>query len=106
MARHDDTDASFRKALNAVQDAYGEAVSAVGQIPDRQRAFEAATTLRDELDRLVGEAATVRARMAHRIWEAEELSLAQLADRIGVSKARADQLVRLAGDNARKRRSG
>lgn len=41
-----------------------------------------------------GIAADLRARSAGRIWDTEKLSLAALADRIGVSKARADQLIR------------
>ncbi len=61
-------------------------------------AFAAANELTELIARAhratAGIAAGLRSRSAGRIWEAEKLSLAALADRIGVSKARADQLIR------------
>jgi len=57
-------------------------------------AFDQATELVELLRRLTDAAAAVRAQTVGRIWATEEMSLAGLAQRIGVSKARADQLVR------------
>lgn len=87
------TEATVRSAIDDVRASYELAVRAIEGIPDNQQAFELATQLRDEMDGLVGEAADLRARMVGRIWEAEELSLAALANRIGVSKSRAGQFI-------------
>lgn len=76
--------------------AYQAAAMEIEKLPDPASAFAHATELRNRLDRLVGEAAGLRARMAVRIWEAEELSLAALANRIGVSKGRAQQFIQTA----------
>jgi DNA-directed RNA polymerase specialized sigma24 family protein len=65
---------------------------------DAVTAFHLATELRDEADALVSDAAVLRARMALRVMETEGLSLAQLAERLGTSKSRADQFVRAARD--------
>ncbi|MFI5935779.1 hypothetical protein [Actinoplanes sp. NPDC051494] len=81
-------------ALNRLRESAAVAMAAVEEIPEPNRAFEQATALREAIDGLVGEAAALRARMAARIYESEKLSLAALANRIGVSKARADQLIR------------
>jgi len=61
--------------------------------PDPQQAFELATKLVDDLGNLYEQAADLRARQVGRIWREEELSLADLAERISVSKARAGQFV-------------
>jgi DNA-binding transcriptional regulator YiaG len=71
--------------------------------PSSQRALEAATKLGEVARQIIEEAALLRGRMAMRIRDDEKLSLAVLAERIGVSKARADQLVR-AAQNAEKQR--
>ncbi len=90
------TERSTDAALEAMRQAYNDAARAIEAIPDAQRAFERASELRDVADGLVGEAATLRALMAERIFKAEELSLAALADRISVSKSRANQFINLA----------
>ena len=84
------------EALDALTAAYREAVATIKAIPDPQRAFEYATQLANALRDIYREASELRTHTAARIWEAEELSLAALAERIGVSKARADQLIRAA----------
>jgi hypothetical protein len=84
------------EALDALTAAYREAVATINAIPDPQRAFEYATQLANALRDTYQEASELRTHAAARIWEAEELSLAALAERIGVSKARADQLIRAA----------
>jgi plasmid maintenance system antidote protein VapI len=83
-------------ALATIRLAYESMAAEVERAPDAVRAFATATELRNELDRLVQEAALLRARMACRVQASEGLSLAALASRLGVSKARADQLVRTA----------
>jgi YesN/AraC family two-component response regulator len=84
------------QALDALTAAYQQAVATINAIPDRQRAFEYATQLANTLRDTAQRASELRTQAAARIWEAEELSLAALAERIGVSKARADQLIRAA----------
>jgi 3-methyladenine DNA glycosylase/8-oxoguanine DNA glycosylase len=85
-------------ATRAVESNYTAARAAIEAIAinDPQLAFEFATELRDRLDRLVGNAAELRALTVERVWESEKLSLAALAKRIGVSKARADQFIQAA----------
>jgi hypothetical protein len=63
-----------------------------------QHAFESATALADTLRQLAENAANLRAHTAARIAAEEKLSLSVLASRIGVSKARADQLIKSAKD--------
>ena len=63
-----------------------------------QHAFDSATALADTLRQLAENAANLRARTAARIATEEKLSLSVLATRIGVSKARADQLIKSAKD--------
>jgi plasmid maintenance system antidote protein VapI len=76
--------------------AYEDAAATVETDPDADSAFRLATELRAEADEIVSDAATLRARMALRLLESERLSLSQLAERLGTSKARADQLIRAA----------
>lgn len=79
-----------------LRDAYGAGARAVERVSDAGRAAELAAGLVKAAEEAVGGAAQLRARMARRLLEEEGLSLAQLAARLGVSKARADQLVRAA----------
>ncbi len=87
-------------AIKDVSSAYAKAKAVIAAIPDGQEAFERATELYDLLRKLHEEAAGFRAQMVHRIWETEKLSLAGLANRISVSRARAGQLL----DSAKKAR--
>jgi DNA-binding transcriptional regulator YiaG len=84
--------AAFYAQVAATIDRLGES--------DPQAAFTLATAhqlaLRDLHDQEETRASRLRARQAMRIREREALSLAGLADRIGVSKSRAEQLVNLA----------
>jgi hypothetical protein len=95
--------AAVEQALRSVQLAYDQAAALIESMPDPQHAFERATDLREATDELVGQAAELRARMAGRVWDAEKMSLASLADRIGVSKSRADQFLRIARTGPNKR---
>jgi hypothetical protein len=74
--------------------AYLSAVAAIEAETNPLVAFHMATQLREESDEIVGEAAGLRARMAYRVWQAEGMSISQLAARLGTSKARAAQLLR------------
>jgi hypothetical protein len=80
-------------AFEALRQAHREAVAAVEAVADPEAAFRWATELVALTDTLVGASATARARAAHRIWEAEKLTISKLANRIGVSKSRADQFL-------------
>ena len=84
--------AAFYTQVAATIDQLGES--------DPQAAFTLASEHQDALrslhDQEENRASRLRARQAARIRDKEALSLAGLADRIGVSKSRADQLVNLA----------
>ncbi|GAA1021452.1 hypothetical protein Aple_073750 [Acrocarpospora pleiomorpha] len=86
----------FSAVLFALRRAYREAVKAVQATADAHEAYESATRLADGLREMADAAARVRAATAAQIQKAEKLSLAGLAERLGVSKARADQLLRAA----------
>ena len=72
------------------------ALSAIRRITGSQEKLEASGKLRDGLRSRSDEAARIGHAEAERIYQAESLSLAQLADRVGISKARADQIIRKA----------
>jgi DNA-directed RNA polymerase specialized sigma subunit len=91
-----ESDETVQMTLRALKQAYENAASAIDAAPSAQQAFDAATELANILRDLAEAAAEVRARAVARIWKTEELSLASLAQRIGVSKARADQLLKSA----------
>lgn len=86
----------LRGALIAMRANFAAARAAIEATDDPQYAFQLATMFRDKLDELVGSAAELRAQMVERIWESEQLSLAALAKRIGVSKSRANQFIETA----------
>ena len=88
----------FATALASLRDAYGQAAAVIRKDAEAQQAFDSATALADALRQLAEDAANLRARAAARIAEEEKLSLSVLATRIGVSKARADQLVKSVKD--------
>ena len=57
---------------------------------------QAIRDLAEEILRLWNRAAEIRIGEMFRIRDEEQLSLAKLADRVGISKARADQLIKAA----------
>ncbi len=78
-----------------------DALTALSQALDRIRAMpgSAAKTaairqLAGEIQQLYDRAAEIRKGEMLRIRDEEQLSLAKLADRVGISKARADQLIK------------
>ena len=82
--------------ISALREAYDRAVTAIEGHPDRQQALDAATRLADQLRTIADSAAELRARVVERIWEEESLSLTGLGSRVGVSKARAAQILQVA----------
>lgn len=88
--------AELRDALTAMRSNYAAGRAAIEATEDPRRAFTLATEFRDKIDELVGSAAELRAQTVERVWESEQLSLAALAKRIGVSKSRADQFIQAA----------
>lgn len=70
------------------------ALDAIRHLTDSQWKLEAAGKLVEALRARSDEAARIRHAEAVRIFEEESLSLAQLASRVGVSKARADQIIK------------
>jgi tellurite resistance protein len=88
-------------AIDALARAYKHTATVLNAIEDDQEAFEQATLVADRLHALADAASELRAKMVGRIWQREELSLAQLATRIGVSKTRADQMVKRANEAGR-----
>lgn len=82
------------KAMTDIDRAFKAAAAAIETDDDPRRSFQLATDLTEALRERTNDAASLRALAAARVFEAERMSLAGLADRIGVSKARAAQLIR------------
>lgn len=72
------------------------ALSRIAAMSDSPAKTAAIRELAEALQELYGTAAAIRRAEMLRIQEAEKLSLAKLADRVGISKARADQIIRAA----------
>ena len=89
-AVRDDADTAITAAIDAAR----AAIRDIRALPDPQSRIEAAGKLADGLRAAFEEAARIRHEEAVRIYETESLSLAQLANRVGISKARADQIIR------------
>ena len=80
--------------VDAAITAADKALAVIRGIASSQERLEAAGKLAEALRDRSDEAARIRHAEAVRIYETESLSLAQLADRVGISKARADQIIR------------
>ncbi|MGW4475948.1 hypothetical protein ACWENQ_40300 [Nonomuraea sp. NPDC004354] len=83
-------------ALFALRRAYQEAVRQMRAEPDLHAAYLIATRLAEQVREMADDAALVRAEAALRIQAAESFSVSELAAQLGLSKARAGQLVRAA----------
>src|SRR5690606_39947820 len=93
MAKEDVSEA-VQTALASLEHAFDAAIAAINAESDPSQAYAGATELVETLRRLVEASGDQRALSAARIFEHEQMSLAGLADRIGVSKARAAQLMK------------
>jgi DNA-binding transcriptional regulator YiaG len=89
----------IREGLTGFYAVIADAIDHLGE-GNPEAAFKLASTHQDALRRFHGQeenrAARLRARQAARIRDRDALSLAGLANRIGVSRSRADQLVKAA----------
>lgn len=86
----EDLDAVIRRLKTAYEEARGLTTA----IDEPQAGFAAATQLSEALQAMLDEVAEMRALIVSRIYETNTASLSELAARFGVSKTRADQLVR------------
>ncbi|MDF5751943.1 hypothetical protein [Spongiactinospora sp. TRM90649] len=87
---------SVDNVFQLISRAFDDAVAAVRMIPEPRRAFDDATHLAEKVRGMADTAAQVRAEAAARVHRAEGLSVGKLAQRLGISKARAEQLLRMA----------
>jgi hypothetical protein len=81
-------------ALAAITDAYQRAAAAIEPLEDDQRALTLAGKLAEGIRESYEQAAQLRIVRVRRIWDAEDLSLSGLAERVGWSKSRAAQVVK------------
>jgi len=93
---------SVADCIEAISDAYESATAMIRSNPDTQQAFEDASELASVLRDLGDNGADLRAEAVAKIWKTEELSIAGLAEKIGVSKARAGQLLKSAKESTQK----
>jgi hypothetical protein len=82
------------EALHAVERARDEALEVLASAGSNMERIEGASRLVTILQERVKEAAQIRQDEVIRLWLAEGLSLGELGRRLGLSKARADQIVR------------
>lgn len=89
-------------ALADLRRAAEAALAVVDGTPDAQVGLEYAVKVEAEARRVAMAAAELRDRKINEIWETEELSIAQLGKRIGVSKTRAFQILGRRSNSRRK----
>jgi hypothetical protein len=85
-------DEALEPALEALDRAYREAAAIVEAAPSSREGLKRAAALFRVIFRLRGEAARLRYQKGRRVWEEEELSLAQVAALMDVTKGRAGQM--------------
>jgi hypothetical protein len=95
-------DARVEASLDEMHRAYRAAQEVLEEESDPRVAFQVATAFADALRSLADQGAELRASTVARIWEKEATSLAGLAEKIGVSKARAGQLMQAARASRKK----
>lgn len=93
---HDEPLAAVRDSLASAHRAAEAAIRHAESAESRYAAFAAASELAVVFREVADQVAGFRAREAARIRDAEGLSLAGLAKRLGVSKPRAQQLIKMA----------
>lgn len=77
-----------------VRRAHEEVTAAIAAVEDPQQALAHANDVFREAEALYEEASKLRTQTVGRIWEAEELTLTELAKRISVSRQRASQIAK------------
>jgi predicted XRE-type DNA-binding protein len=85
-----------RDAIRALTRAYSRIVEHIDATTDHQQAFRDATEASEALRKMYDHITAIRANTVLQIKEAEQLSLARLATQIGVSKSRANEIIRTA----------
>lgn len=100
----EEEDKRLTSLLAAFDLAYERTENAVTSDRDRDRALRRATAVSEHVRGLVEKMGQLRTQAVARIYDEEKLSLAGLADRIGVSRPRAAQLMKAARDNDSKER--
>lgn len=93
MADTTDTEEALERALDALEGAWQAAVAAIRATTDPRKRFRAATKLSSKVIDMPEGAADLRGQAAREIRDDEALSLAKLADFLGVSAQRAHQMV-------------
>ncbi len=93
--RPDQQPADARVILHQARD---EAAAAVAATADPHEAFNLATNLAAEFMTVARQVAQLRGAAARRIKEQDKLSLRGLADQIGMSHQRAEQLLKTASE--------
>lgn len=93
-----DQDADAQQAVarfrEVIRRAHEEVTAAIEAVEDPQTALTRANDVFREAEGLYEEASKLRTSTVGRIWEAEELSLTELAKRISVSRQRASQIAK------------
>lgn len=92
----DASDGGFDDRLSALARAAHAMLDEALADPDAEASFRHAGSILEAASGLRGRAAKVKARAALRLWHPRDTSLSVLARRLGISKQRADQLVRKA----------
>jgi len=93
-------------ALTELRRACATAAEAIRGMTDPRAAIDAAGRLAAAVKHAGSQAAQVRAESVRRLWETEHMSLAELARQIGVSKARANQLIHAASGTSESDHAG
>jgi hypothetical protein len=83
-------------SIDAVARSLERAMEDIRRLAAADERWQEATRLGELLQRVLEDAGKLRAAMALRILQDEGLSLGRLGKRLGISKARADQLIRQA----------
>ena len=84
------------QAMDQLISAHARATEAIRRVSDPRERFELAGLVADTLRQEYERAAKLRAEVVAQVWERDHASLASLATQFGVSRARADQLLKAA----------
>jgi hypothetical protein len=89
------TPEDVRAALSQLRADYEGIARLLAQLGN-QEGIQLATECAETLRQMSDDISRIRNRIITDIWESEKLSLANLAERVGISKTRADQIIRTA----------